>query len=390
MTERDSTEVLEAVQKLLPGIRDRAQQAEDERRVPAETIGELAESGFFGLLQPKRYGGFEADPVRFYTAVKLLAGACGSTGWVASILGVHPWHLALFPERAQDEVWGGDPATRLSSSYAPMGKARAVDGGYRLTGRWSFSSGCDHASWVFLGGPVLKDDKMVDFCTYLLPQDDYEIVDVWDTVGLRGTGSNDVLVEDVFVPEHRALSFMSMSKTECPGHEINSAPLYRLPWGTVHPTTITAPIVGMAQGAYDAHVEHQAARVRAAYGEQTKDDPFAKVRIAEAASEIDAAWMQLTGNIAEELALLEAGEEVPMSLRLRARRDQVRGTARAIEAVDRLFENSGGRALQRGTPIQRFWRDAHAGRVHAANDPERAYTMFGSGEFGLPVKDSMV
>ena len=390
MSERDSTEVLEAVQKLLPGIRDRAQQAEDQRRIPAATITELSEAGFFALLQPKRHGGCEADPVTFYTAVKQLAAACGSTGWVASILGVHPWHLALFDGRAQDEVWGSDQDTRISSSYAPMGKARVTDGGYRLTGRWSFSSGCDHASWVFLGGPVLKDDKVVDFCTYLLPREDYEIVDVWDTVGLRGTGSNDIVVEDVFIPQHRALSFQAMAKTECPGHEVNPAPLYRLPWGTVHPSTITAPIIGMAQGAYDAHVEHQASRVRAAYGEQTKDDPFAKVRIAEAASEIDAAWLQLSGNIAEELALVEAGEQIPMSLRLRARRDQVRGTARAIEAVDRLFENSGGRALQAGTPIQRFWRDAHAGRVHAANDPERAYTMFGSGEFGLPVKDSMV
>ncbi|MFC7343362.1 3-hydroxy-9,10-secoandrosta-1,3,5(10)-triene-9,17-dione monooxygenase oxygenase subunit [Saccharopolyspora griseoalba] len=390
MTERDSTEVLDAVHKLLPGIRDRAQQAEDERRIPAATIAELTEAGFFALLQPARHGGCEADPSSFYTAVKQLAAACGSTGWVASILGVHPWHLGLFDQRAQDEVWGDDPDTLISSSYAPMGKARVTDGGYRLTGRWSFSSGCDHASWVFLGGPVLKDDKAVDFCTYLLPRSDYQIADVWDTVGLRGTGSNDVIVEDVFVPQHRALSFLAMSQTRCPGHEVNTAPLYRLPWGTVHPSTITAPIIGMAQGAYDAHVEHQAARVRAAYGEQTKDDPFAKVRIAEAASEIDAAWLQLTGNIAEELALLRAGEDLPMSLRLRARRDQVRGTARAIEAVDRLFENSGGRALQRGTPIQRFWRDAHAGRVHAANDPERAYTMFGSGEFGLPVKDSMV
>ena len=114
------------------------------------------------------------------------------------------------------------------------------------------------------------------------------------------------------------------------------------------------------------------------------------MRIAEAASEIDAAWLQLTRNISEELELLRDGQEVPMTLRLRARRDQVRGTARAIEAIDRLFENSGGRALANGTPIQRFWRDAHAGRVHAANDPERAYTMFGTGEFGLPVKDSMV
>ncbi len=388
----DGHQVIEGVRELLPVLRERAQKAEDARRIPDESIAELQEVGFFRLLQPERYGGYEADPVTFYTAVKLIASACGSTGWVASIIGVHPWHLALFDQRAQDEVWAEDPDTRVSSSYAPMGKASITDGGYRLTGRWSFSSGCDHATWVFVGGPVMNDEgKPVDFCTYLLPLGDYRIDDVWDTVGLRGSGSNDIVVEDVFVPQHRALSFMDMSKTQCPGHEVNTSHLYKLPWGTVHPSTITAPIIGMAQGAYDAHVEHQGKRVRAAYaGEKSKEDPFAKVRIAEAASEIDAAWLQLTHNLTEELELLKAGQEIPMSLRLRARRDQVRGTSRAISAIDRLFENSGGRALWSGTPIQRFWRDAHAGRVHAANDPERAYTMFGTGEFGLPVKDSMV
>ncbi|MGP4019632.1 3-hydroxy-9,10-secoandrosta-1,3,5(10)-triene-9,17-dione monooxygenase oxygenase subunit [Saccharopolyspora sp. 5N708] len=389
---KDSGAVVERVRELLPLLRDRAQKAEDARKIPEETIGALQEIGFFALLQPERYGGYEADPLDFYAAVKLLGSACGSTGWVASILGVHPWHLALFPEQAQDDVWGSDPATRVSSSYAPTGKATVVEGGYRLTGRWSFSSGCDHASWVFLGGPALDGEgKPVDFCTYLLPLGDYRIEDVWDTVGLRGTGSNDIVVDDVFIPEHRVLSFVAMSKTQCPGHLVNTAPLYKLPWGTVHPSTITAPIIGMAQGAYDAHVAYQGERVRAAFaGEKVKDDPFAKVRIAEAASEIDAAWLQLTNNLAEEFALVSAGEQVPMSLRLRARRDQVRGTARAISAIDRLFENSGGRALWSGTPIQRFWRDAHAGRVHAANDQERAYTMFGSGEFGVPIKDSMV
>ncbi|MFB9566772.1 3-hydroxy-9,10-secoandrosta-1,3,5(10)-triene-9,17-dione monooxygenase oxygenase subunit [Saccharopolyspora hordei] len=389
---KDSRAVVERVRGLLPDLRERAQRAEELRRIPDETIADLQETGFFSLLQPERYGGYEADPVEFYTAVKLLGSACGSTGWVASILGVHPWHLALFPQQAQDEVWGEDPNTRISSSYAPMGKAKLVDGGYLLNGRWSFSSGCDHATWAFVGGPVEDaEGKPVDFCTYLLPLGDYRIEDVWDTVGLRGTGSNDLVVENAFVPRHRALSFLAMSKNRCPGHEVNPAPLYRMPWGTVHPSTITAPIIGMAQGAYDAHVEHQVKRVRAAFaGEKVKEDPFAKVRIAEAASEIDAAWLQLTHNLAEEYELAKAGEEIPFSLRLRARRDQVRGTARAISAVDRLFENSGGRALWTGTPIQRFWRDAHAGRVHAANDLERAYLMFGSGEFGQPVKDTMV
>ncbi|ANN16568.1 monooxygenase [Amycolatopsis orientalis] len=391
MSEHAAQDVIAGIRELLPVLRERAQEAEDARRIPEESVKSLQETGFFKLLQPKTFGGLEADPVSFYTAVKLVASACGSTGWVASILGVHPWHLGLFEAQAQQDVWGDDPDVRISSSYAPMGKADVVDGGYRLSGRWSFSSGCDHATWVLLGGPVFKDGKPVDFCTYLVPISDYTIEDVWDTVGLRGTGSNDIIVNDVFVPKHRALSFIATSKCKTPGQEINPGPLYKLPYGSVHPSTITAPIIGMAQGAYDAHVEHQGKRVRAAYaGEQSKEDPFAKVRIAEAASEIDAAWLQLTHNIDELYQLACKGEKLPFPTRLRVRRDQVRGTERAIFAIDRLFENSGGRALRAGTPIQRFWRDAHAGRVHAANDAERAYVMFGTGAFGLPVENAMV
>ncbi|AUN42347.1 flavin-dependent monooxygenase [Tsukamurella tyrosinosolvens] len=391
MSDQSVDTVLAEVAELLPTLRDRAQETEDARRIPAESIKALQQSGFFRLLQPKRYGGFEADPVAFYTAVKMLAGACGSTGWVSSILGIHPWNVALFDDRAQQEVWGEDQDTLISSSYAPMGKSEIVEGGYRLSGKWSFSSGCDHGTWALLGGPAFKDGKPVDFLTYLVPISDYTINDVWRTVGLRGTGSNDIVVDDVFVPEHRALSFQLVSKCKGPGQEVNTSPLYKLPFGSVHPSTITAPIIGMAQGAYDAHVEHQRKRVRAAYaGESAKEDPFAMVRVAEAGSEIDAAWLQLISNINEEYALVKAGEKIPFNLRLKVRRDQVRGTERAIFAVDRMFENSGGRALAEGTPIQRFWRDAHAGRVHAANDPERAYKMFGTGEFGLPVMDGMV
>lgn len=392
MSEHAGHEVLGRLTELLPVLRQRAQEAEDLRRVPESSVKDLQETGFFRLLQPARYGGYEADPVIFYSAVKEIAGACGSTGWVASIVGVHNWHLALFPEQAQQDVWAADPDTRMSSSYAPMGKATITDGGYRLSGAWSWSSGCDHASWVMVGGPVMNaEGRPVDFCTFLVPRSDYTINDVWHVVGLKGTGSNDIVIDDVFVPTHRVLSFGDMNKGTSPGLQANTAPLYKMPWGTIHPTTISAPIIGMAAGAYAAHVEHQGKRVRAAFaGERSRDDPFAKVRIAEAGSDIDAAWLQLSGNVAEEYALLSAGEQVPMSLRLRARRDQVRATGRAISAVDRLFENSGASALRDDTPIQRFWRDVHAGRVHAANEPERAYVMFGSGEFGLPITDAMV
>jgi 3-hydroxy-9,10-secoandrosta-1,3,5(10)-triene-9,17-dione monooxygenase len=391
-TEGIGHEVFEGLRELLPVLRERAQETEDLRRLPDESVKALQETGVFRLLQPKNFGGYEADPVTFYSAVKMIASACGSTGWVSGIIGVHNWHLALFPQQAQQDVWGTDSDTRISSSYAPMGKARIVEGGYRLTGKWSWSSGSDHGRWVMLGGPVISDEgKPVDFCTFLVPRPDYTVIDVWNTVGLRGTGSNDIVVEDAFIPAHHVLSFMDMGKGTSPGLEQNTAPLYKMPWGTIHPTTISAPIVGMAYGAYAAHVEHQSKRVRAAFaGEKAREDPFAKVRIAEAASDIDAAWRQLSGNVVDEFALLKAGQSVPMSLRLIARRDQVRATARSIASIDLLFENSGASALQEGTPIQRFWRDAHAGRVHAANDAERAYISFGSGEFGQPITDSMV
>ncbi|MBF6521625.1 3-hydroxy-9,10-secoandrosta-1,3,5(10)-triene-9,17-dione monooxygenase oxygenase subunit [Nocardia farcinica] len=384
-------EVTERVEALLPTLRERAQEAEDLRRIPDETMKSLQETGFFRLLQPKQWGGYAADPVVFYDTVRRIAAACGSTGWVAGIIGVHNWHLALFDQQAQEDVWGEDTEVRISSSYAPMGAGTTVEDGYRVSGSWAWSSGSDHATWVVVGGPVIKDGKPVDFGSFLIPRSDYRIDDVWNVVGLRGTGSNTVVVEDVFVPRHRFLSFRAMNEMKSPGLERNTDPVYKMPWGTIHPTTISAPIVGMAYGAYAAHVEHQGKRIRAAYaGEKAKDDPFTKVRVAEASSDIDAAWRQLSGNVAEEYALLKEGKEVPFDLRVRARRDQVRATGRAIASIDKLFEASGATALANGTPLQRFWRDAHAGRVHAANDPERAYVMYGTHEFGLPVTDGMV
>ncbi len=387
MAENVGHEVVDGVRELLPMLRDRAQEAEDGRAVPADSIKALAEAGFFRLLQPAAFGGLEADPLTFYCGVRSIASACGSTGWVASVLGVHPWHVGLFTAQAQQEVWGSDPATRISSSYAPTGRAVAVDGGHQVSGRWSFSSGCDHASWVLLGQIVTDAaNRPTDFRTFLLPRSDYVIDDVWDTVGLRGTGSNDIVVSDVLVPEHRSLSFADVFKLDCPGQELNPAPLYRLPYGSVFSYSITAPIIGMATGAYEAHAAYMRDRVRVAYaGQQAAQDPFAQVRIAEAAAEIDGAWLALERNMRELMDHARAGERIPVDLRLRIRRDQVRGTGQSIRAVDRLFENSGGRALKSGTPIQRFWRDAHAGRVHAINDPERALSMFGGGEFGLPV-----
>ena len=385
--------VAQGVRELLPVLRDRAQETEDRRQLSAETVKSLAATGFFRLLQPARFGGFEADPVSFLGCVRDIASACGSTGWVASVIGVHNWQMALFPGQAQQDVWGDDQGTLMSSSYAPTGKIKPVDGGYQVSGRWSFSSGSDHATWVLLGGivPPGEDGAPADFRTFLIPAADYTIEDVWHTIGLRGTGSNDIVVRDAFVPAYRSLSFADTARCFGPGQELNPAPLYRIPYGSIFPYSITTPIIGMATGAYDAHVTYMRERVRAAYaGVKAAEDPYSQVRVARAAADVDAAWNALTTDLNELMGLVTAGAKLPMRLRLRVRRDQVRGTELAIQAVDRLFENSGGRAIYTSHPMQRYWRDAHAGRVHAINDPERALSMYGRGEFGLSVADAMI
>ena len=386
-----SQAVLDGVRDLLPTIRDRADEAERLRVVPEASVKELEETGFFKLLQPKRFDGFESDPIDFYTAVRDIASACGSTGWVSSVVGVHPWQVALFADEAQQAVWGSDTSTRLSSSYAPTGKAVQAEGGFQLSGKWSFSSGCDHCQWVLLGGLVFDgDNQVVDFRTFMVPRKDYQIIDVWDMVGLSGTGSNDIVVDDVFIPEAFTLSMGDTGRCFGPGQEQNTSELYKLPFHSIFTNTITTPIIGMAMGAYAEHIEMQQKRTRAAYiGEKASLDPFAAVRIARASSEIDAAWALLVNNIREEQDFVSKGEKIPISTRLKVRRDQVLGSQRALDAIDSLFEASGGRALANGTYLQRAWRDAHAGRVHAANDPERALQMYGAHEFGHKIDPGM-
>lgn len=383
--------VLANVRDLLPGVRERAPQTEERRVVPEATIAELIDVGVFRMLQPRRYGGHEVNPVRFYEVVRALSGACGSTGWVTAVVGVHPWQIALFDEAAQDDVWAATPDTFVSSSYAPLGRLVRDGDGYRFSGRWSFSSGCDHAGWALLGGLVTEQDGKPGFVTVLVPRSDFTVVDVWDPVGLRGTGSNDIVVEDVAVPAHRVMRNAEHGKLSGPGQKVNTGPLYRLPFGAIFTTAITTPVVGTVAGCLDTYVDAMRGRNRDSLGGgRFAEDQFAQVALARADSEIDAAVLQLDRNMNELYAHAEAGQELPMELRLRTRRDQVRATERALDAIDTLFKTAGGNSLRRGNPIEVAWRDAHAGSVHVANDVERALSMYGRGRFGFDVQDNLV
>ncbi|MDC3725830.1 hydroxylase [Rhodococcus rhodochrous] len=385
-------DVLDAVRDLIPGIAARAAETDRLGRVPDGTVRELVAAGVFRMLQPRRYGGFETEPARFFEVVRTISAACGSTGWIASVVGVHPWHLALFHDRAQREVWGEDDSTLVSSAYAPVGRLIPVDDGYRLSGTWMFSSGCRFASWALLGAVVVgSEGRPVDFVTVLVPRSDYTIRDVWNVVGMRGTSSDEIVVDDVFVPDHRVKSNYETSQLRGPGRKVNTGPLYRLPFAALFTTSVAVPVVGVVAGCYDEYLSSMRERVRLSLGGgRFVDDPFAQVAVGRVASDIDAATLQLDRNIRELWELAKAGRQIPMQLRLRTRRDQVRATERAVEAIDLLFRTAGGTSLFLGGVVERAWRDAHAGSVHVANEPERAYALYGRDAFGLPVEDNLI
>jgi 3-hydroxy-9,10-secoandrosta-1,3,5(10)-triene-9,17-dione monooxygenase len=383
--------VLGAVRPLLPAIAEDAPRTDDAGRVPPRIIQQLRETSAFRMLQPTRWGGLEAPPAQFFEVVRAVAAACASTGWVVSVMGVHPWQLALFDEQAQADVWGSGSDVLLSSSYAPIGDLSPTTGGYRLTGRWSFSSGCEYADWVLLGATSEDSEGRVRFVSVLVPMADATIRHVWDAMGLRGTASDDIVVEDVFVPVHRVLSNYDMVRLSTPGQQVNDGPLYRLPFAAVFTTGVTAPVQGAAIGCYREYMKVMRSRTRGSLGGgEFVDDPFGQVAIARAASEIDAGILQMDRNLTEMYDLAVQGSALPMELRLRTRRDQVRATERSVEAVDILFRLAGGMSLGRGNPIERAWRDAHAAAAHVANEADRTLALYGQGAFGLSVEDHLV
>ena len=382
-------EYLARVRALLPAIRDRASHAEQLRRMPDETFKEFQEAGLFRGMQPKRYGGYELDPATFYQAVMDVGTVCGSTAWILGVLGVHNWHLGLFHPQAQEDVWGDDTSIQICTSLAPTGKVERVTGGFRLRGRWSFSSGCDFCHWAVVGAtaPPLKDGDSPDARTFLLPRSNYEIDDNWFVMGLCATGSKDLVIDDAFVPEYRTHSYRDAFHLKNPGAAVNDGPLFRIPFGVMFPYCIATPAIGAALGALAAFREQTSVRVSARDQSRVAEDPFMQFRLAEAASEIDAARERTLSNFAEMIRLASAGEEIPLTQRARYRWDAAKGIDWSVKAIDRLLDASGGRGIFLNNPIQRAWRDIHAMRAHAGNNTEKAAAIFGRSEFGLPPTD---
>ena len=376
------------IRALQPALRERIEQTAEGRQLTKETVADLLDGGFLRMLQPKRFGGHEADPWDLFQVQMAIAEVCPSTAWVFGVVGVHAWQLALFPDEAQQEVWGDDPRTLISSSYAPTAKVERVEGGFRISGRWSFSSGCDHCDWVFLGGfaPV-EPGSPPDMRTFLVPRADYTIDDNWHVMGLKGTGSKDVVMEGAFVPEHRTHKMSDGFRCQSPGNETNTAPLYRIPFGQIFVRSVSTASIGMARGALEFYREVTQPRVGAADGSRAAENPVAMENCARAASTIDQLELILRRNFDEMMDAAERGERVDIERRVAWRWHSSEVVSRCVEVIDDMFTACGGRAIFLSSPMHRFFVDVHGARAHYANRTDSASQNYGRVLLGGKTRD---
>jgi 3-hydroxy-9,10-secoandrosta-1,3,5(10)-triene-9,17-dione monooxygenase len=380
---------LDRVRDLIPAIRERVDYTEELQRLPDETFKAFQEAGLFRAVQPKCYGGYELDLATFYQAVIEVGAVCASSAWILGVVGIHNWQMALFPQQAQDDVWGEDSSIQLSTSLSPTGHVERVDTGFRLSGRWSFSSGCDFCRWVLLSGiaPPEAGDGPYEPCIFLLPRQDYRIDDNWDVIGLCGSGSKDIVVEEAVVPSYRVFSLREAFELRSPGLQVHEAPLYRLPFAVVFSHAVSTPAVGVALGALEAFREQTKTRVRSRDKTPVAEDPFMHLHLAETTAEVETWRDRVLGNLRSMMAQAEAGQALSHAQRARYRWDTAHAATASVKAVDRLFTASGGRAIFRANPLQRAWRDVHAIRAHAANDLEKIAPILGRIELDLPPED---
>ncbi len=368
-----SERVLDRVNDIADQLREQAWEAEQLGQLPDATVKSMKAIGSIRLLQPKNYGGLEVHPREFAETVMATAALDPAAGWITGVVGVHPYQLAYADPRVADEVWAHDIDTWVASPYAPQGVAKPVDGGYIFNGRWQFSSGTDACDWIILGamigdadGRPLMPPQMLHM---ILPREDYQIVpDSWNVVGLSGTGSKDVIVKDAFVPTYRTMDALEVMDGTAQRKAGMTETLYLMPWSTMFPLGISSAVIGIAEGALAAHLDYQRERVNSS-GVAIKDDPYVMYAIGEAAADINAARQELLTNADRIYDMVDAGKEVSFEDRAAGRRTQVRAVWRAVSAVDEIFARSGGNAMRIDKPLQRYWRDAHAGMAHAIHVP---------------------
>jgi resorcinol 4-hydroxylase (FADH2) len=382
-------ELIARAKAMIPEIRELAEATEVNRTISPKIIAKIRDAELLRTCRPKEFGGFEHDAVVALEIALAVSTACASTGWVLNGALSNGISFGHFPIEAQRELWadGADPFS--CACFAPTGTAMPTDGGFVLSGKWSFASGCDHSSWIRLGAFIMKPETAPphDGAFFLLPISDVEIDDNWYVCGLSGTGSKNVIVREAFVPHHRVLLFADTRSGCTPGSQYHNNPLYHLPLLVLGATMLASTAVGAAKGALEAYLAMTTGRktrgALAGGGLAMAEFATVQLRIAEASAAVEAAEMILMTDLRQTTEKLQGGAEITVADRIRCRRNQAYATKLAVQAVEALNASTGGFGLMLSNPVQRAWRDVNAVARHVSLNWDAVGTMYGQHAFGL-------
>lgn len=381
------------IEAAMPILAEESLASDSLGKLTPKTYEILRDSGIIRIFQPKKYGGLEGNPVEFARLIMDLAANAPSAGWVCGVVGLHSFEFAQTDPRLQEEVWGKDVDTWTASPYAMLGKATPVEGGWRLTGRWPFSSGTDNCDWAVVGVMTEAEPGSGEFAVphhFIMPRSDYQIhQDSWDTMGLRGTGSKDIEAKDVFVPDYRVLNVQKLNARDYHRANQPESRLYEVPFDYLFPGVISASTIGIAEGVVRRYQEYAAERVNRG-GIKSVDNPFQMAALGSALADIEASRLQLLDGLQKAYDIAMAGGTVPNALQHEARRNQVRAVRRAADAARAVFDTVGGNVARTSSPIQRFYRDVSVAMCHACNVDEPVYAAQAAFMFGKPVPRGVI
>ena len=371
-------EILDRIRALAPRFGGRAEAAEEARRMPGASVQELLDAGIARILIPPRFGGYGLGVDTWFDVVQEISKADASHGWCASLIIHHPHIVGMFPEEAQQAVWAEGPDVAIAASVLPVTQVIREDGGYRVSGQHSaFASGVGHSSWVIVGGFV-PDGVTPYWAFFLIPPGEYKVRDTWFTAGMRATGSNTIITDNVFVPSTRVLSLSDLRDGKAPGGAVNESPIFSTPFFFYAPLTFATPLLGAAQGAYENFREWTKTR-KAVDGASVAEKTSIQVRMARAAADLDACELLLR----REAQVPHEPESHSSRLLARSVRDFARAAELAVGAIDTLIALSGTAGFATSHPIQRAWRDIHFASMHISLNTENNYAHFGRTELGF-------
>ncbi|MFF4219427.1 acyl-CoA dehydrogenase family protein [Streptomyces nondiastaticus] len=374
-----AAELVARATALQPLLREHAARIEADRKVTDEVIDALADAGLFKLTVARRFGGHESDMRTLVDVTAAVAEGDGSTGWVVAVVNTCNWLAGLFPLQAQEEVFGADPDARVTGVFTPATATNhKVEGGWRISGRWYYNSGSWHSTWAVLGLPLTDESgEVADQAMVLVPRTDLEMQDVWHVAGMRGTGSNCLIAEDVFVPEHRVISVPRAIEGELPAVH-GPTGLFRSPLSPLLALGLAGPQVGMARAALKLVTEKAATKpISYTYYETQAESVAVQLQVAEAAMQIDTAQLHLHRAAADIDEAAARGGDLDAPIRARVRADSGHAIKNVLAAINTLLNVHGGGAFADANPLQRIWRDAGTAGRHAVSTPAVGMEIYG-------------